>query len=288
MKTAIVTASYSGDFERCRLLCESIDRRVTGYSHHYILVEKGDVGLFQRLANPRRLVVDERSILPRWLVVVPDPLTFGRRRIWLTPKGKPLRGWHVQQMRKIAMARSLTEDGALLCDSDTVFVREADLSQQWTNGRFAFYRRKNGIQPAMIEHQAWSARSARLLGIHPSMQSSTDYISPAVSWRMDTVREMVARIEAVTGRGWETALAADRCFSECLIYGRFVDEVECRPDRHARSDTPISHTYWTGSAMDAQSLASFFQKADSRQPAVGIQSFIGTDLSFIRMAAGLN
>ena len=37
---AIVTASYAPDFERCRLLCETIDRHVTGVSHHYILVEQ--------------------------------------------------------------------------------------------------------------------------------------------------------------------------------------------------------------------------------------------------------
>src|SRR5690606_41504601 len=28
---ALVTASYSADFERCRLLCESVDRFVTGF-----------------------------------------------------------------------------------------------------------------------------------------------------------------------------------------------------------------------------------------------------------------
>ena len=51
--TAIVTASYAPDFERCRLLCETIDRFVTGASHHYILVEQRDVALFRQLADAR-------------------------------------------------------------------------------------------------------------------------------------------------------------------------------------------------------------------------------------------
>ena len=46
---AIVTASYAPDFERCRLLCETIDRFVTGAPRHYILVEQRDVALFRQL-----------------------------------------------------------------------------------------------------------------------------------------------------------------------------------------------------------------------------------------------
>src|SRR5690242_7580212 len=45
-EAAIVTASYGPDFERCRLLCETIDRFVTGMSQHYILVEERDVAQF--------------------------------------------------------------------------------------------------------------------------------------------------------------------------------------------------------------------------------------------------
>jgi hypothetical protein len=47
--TAIVTASYAPDFERCRLLCETMDRFVSGFSKHYLLVEHGDVATFRAL-----------------------------------------------------------------------------------------------------------------------------------------------------------------------------------------------------------------------------------------------
>ena len=52
---AIVTASYAPDFERCRLLCETIDRFVTGASRHYILVEQRDVALFRQLETRDRI-----------------------------------------------------------------------------------------------------------------------------------------------------------------------------------------------------------------------------------------
>ena len=48
MKTALVTASYHKDFERCKLLCETVDRHVSGFTNHYILVEPRDVPLFRQ------------------------------------------------------------------------------------------------------------------------------------------------------------------------------------------------------------------------------------------------
>mgnify|MGYP003411811708 FL=1 len=71
-KTALITASFGPDFERCKLLCETIDRHVTGYSTHYILVESADVPLFKSLETPRRKVIDEKDLLPSWLRPWPD------------------------------------------------------------------------------------------------------------------------------------------------------------------------------------------------------------------------
>jgi hypothetical protein len=287
MHTAIVTPSYSGDFERCRLLCESVDRRVAGFSTHYIVVEKKDVDRFAPLAGPRRRIVDERAILPSWLVAVPDPASFGRRRLWLSAKGPPLRGWHVQQLRKIAMAATLSDDGILFCDSDTVFIRRTDLADLWSGSRFTFYRDPGGIRPDMAEHLGWSGRAGDLLGLRGRPVSRVDYVAQVVGWRTDTVREMLARIEAEAGRSWAAAIAADRRFSEYLIYGRFVDELEGRPDRHEPTGTAICHSCWSADTLARQDLASFFGQASARQPAVGIQSFLGTDLGLIREAAGL-
>ena len=78
---AIVTPSYRGDLERCRILCASIDSFVSRLSTHYLLVEDRDVALFRPLAGPRRIVVAESELLPAWLKSLPDPLRLGRRRV---------------------------------------------------------------------------------------------------------------------------------------------------------------------------------------------------------------
>ena len=107
---AIVTASYLPDIDRCRLLCDTVDANVTGHGHHYILVASHDLAAFRELEGPRRTVVDERDLLPQWLYSFPDPLSRFRKRIWLSPRTMPLRGWHVQQLRRIAVARHVAPE----------------------------------------------------------------------------------------------------------------------------------------------------------------------------------
>lgn len=95
---------------------EQCARHVSGAAHHYILVEHRDVALFRQLETSRRTVVDERDLLPRWLRAFDDPLSLFRRRVWLSLKTQPLRGWHVQQLRRIAIAAHAVRNiaGAML------------------------------------------------------------------------------------------------------------------------------------------------------------------------------
>ena len=291
MPSAIVTASYRGDFERCRLLCDSIDERVTGITRHVILVEAADLALFSTLAGPKREIVSERDLLPAWLRPFPDPLTLGRRRIWLSPKGPPLRGWHVQQLRRIAIAAILPETVMINCDSDVVFIKpfDAAIFQQGTAIEFHRVPRAFAeIGGALLdEHRAWATKAGELLGIAPPVDNDTGYIATLIPWRTDTAREMAARIEAVGKRPFMTSLAATRLLSECTIYGRFVDEVENRPDRHVASERQLCQIYWSGAAMDESELRGFAASMAPEQVAVGIQSFTGTAIGLIRRAAGL-
>lgn len=291
MQTAIVTSSYRGDFERCRLLCESIDRRVSGHTRHLILVESRDVALFRSLAGPRREIVDERDLLPVWLRPFPDPLSLGRRRFWLSPSGPPLRGWHVQQLRRIAMAAALDETVMVSVDSDVVFLRPFDVAWFHEGEKVRFYRRPGILEAyepaAREEHRKWSRKAGQLLAIDHPEATDTGYIATLIAWRSDTVREMLGRIESRAGRSWASALAATRALSECTLYGRFVDEIEAKPDRHLPGDVNLCRMYWTGEAMGADALTDFAADLEPHQVAAGIQSFTGTDPGLIRRAAGL-
>ena len=167
---ALATPSYRGDLDRCRLLCASIDRFVTGQAVHYLLVEDRDVPLFRDLEGPRRRILPESQLLPHWLKSIPDPLSFGKRRIWTglgaAARGlPPLRGWHTQQLRKFAVAKASSEDVVLFADSghalrQTLRAREPPerrghppLPQA---GR---HHRRHGAPSAMVRERRSSARS---------------------------------------------------------------------------------------------------------------------------------
>lgn len=279
---ALVTASYAPDFERCRLLCETIDRHVAGAARHYILVAHEDVDLFRRLQTTSRIVVDERDLLPGWLKPYPDPVSLFRRSMWLSRRTMPLRGWHVQQLRRIAIAAHAGEDTLVYVDSDVAFLKPFDLGVFRRNGKTRLYRRDEALPPAdQGDHLIWSRNAASVLGIGSRPISTHDYISTLIAWRRETVKAMCERIERFSGRHWVEAIGRSRKFSECMIYGRFVDEV-LDGAHHFHSSEAYCRVHWNGEAMSDDAFRDFVAGMAEGQVAIGMQSFIGTDLSRIR------
>ena len=282
---AYVTASYAPDFERCRLLCESMDRHVTGLSRHYILVAHADVALFRQLESQRRVVIDERDILPSWLYDVSDPLSLFRRRIWLSLKVPPLRGWHVQQLRRIGIAAQVDAENLIYCDSDVVFFRKTDSALFSRAGKTRLFRRDNALtRPELAEQRIWSKNAGEALGV--GSVSGHDYIATLIAWSRQAVIGMTRHIENLSGRHWAQAVAKDRRFSECMLYGRYVDDV-LGGGNHFHDSTELCRTYWTGPHLGEAELQNFIDTAESGQVALGLQSFIGTDLALIRKLAAV-
>ncbi|WP_332680841.1 DUF6492 family protein [Bosea sp. (in: a-proteobacteria)] len=277
---AIATPSYSGDLERCRLLCASVDRFVSGHAMHYLLVEDRDLALFRPLEGPRRKVIPESALLPRWLKSRPDPLSLGRRRVWtgigaLARGLPPLRGWHAQQLRKLAFPLKSSEDVVLFADSDMIFLRPFDVASLAAAGGVRLYRKPDGITGEMTRHADWCHLASRLLGLPAPSFPSADYINNLVSWRRDNVVAMMARIEETTGRDWVSAIAANRQFSEYMIYGYFVErgrelaEAGHWPDAHE-----LCKVYWFDEdVVGLAGLRSFEEALEPGQVAVGVQSF---------------
>lgn len=278
---AIATPSYAGDLARCRLLCASIDRFVSGQATHYLLVEDGDLALFRPLEGPRRKVVPESALLPRWLKAWPDPLTLGRRRIWtgfgaLARRIPPLRGWHAQQLRKLALPLAMAEDVVLFADSDMMFLRPFDLASLSSGGAVRLYVKPGGISREMAEHARWCAVAAGLLGLPEPSLPSDDYINNLVSWRREHVVAMLARIEALSGRDWVAAVAAQRGFSEYMLYGYYADRVLGRDAAgHFGAAQELCKVFWGEDAAPLAGLNSFEEVLGPGQVAVGVQSFIG-------------
>jgi len=279
---AIATPSYAGDIERCRLLCASIDRFVTGHAAHYLLVEDRDVALFKGLEGPRRRVIAESDLLPSWLKSRPDPLSLGRRRVWTGARAllkgiAPLRGWHAQQLRKFALPLGMDEDVVLFADSDMFFLRPFDLASLANGEATRLYRKPDGIAAVgMPNHAVWCANAASLLGLSAPSLPSPDYINNLVSWRRDNVRALVAHIERISGRDWVSAIASQRRFSEYMIYGYFVERVlGLGPAGHWGDERELCKVYWfEADAGGIDSLGSFEEVMEPWQVAVGVQSFI--------------
>lgn len=281
--TAVITASYAGDFERCRLLCESLDNHLKGAWTHYLLVEEHDVPLFKKLAAKDRVVVSERDLFPWWLRSFPDPISSRHARVWLSPFSLPLRGWHVQQIRRLAIAEQLDEDIMLSIDSDVVLLRDFDVSSLLRQGDVRFYSKPNGLNEGMQEHMRWSKNAGSLLGIAENDLCYDDYINTFIAWRTQTVRNLLRHIENVHNRHWIKCLVGNRDMSECMIYGRFANEIQTCVN-HDPNPQALCNVMWDELSGDVSvdGLKAFMSDLEPEQVAIGIQSFVSADIEDIR------
>ncbi len=284
-KVALITPSYRDDFERCRLLCDSIDAFVEDKPDHYLLVEGSDFDMFMELQGPKRHIINESDILPHWLHSIRQGLSASSKRLWFSSRTWPMRGWHVQQLRRIAIAHHIPHAGLLYCDSDMLFVRPFSTGQLWQGADLRLYRKSDGIHDGLPEngslHKRWTSGAARLFELPQPDFPAHDYINNLVSWRRTQVVEMCHRIEEVSGKHWVAAIGSERSFSECQIYGAFADDV-LAGEGHWSTQQALCKTYWSGDALTAQSVAGFVETMEDDQVAIGIQSFTGTDPALLR------
>ncbi|MGL5363765.1 MAG: DUF6492 family protein [Bosea sp. (in: a-proteobacteria)] len=286
-KAAIVTASYAGDLERCRLLCASMDRFVTGWSRHYLLVEDRDVAAFRPLESAKRIIVPESALFPDWLKSRPDPTNLGRRRVWtgvgaLMRGVPPLRGWHAQQLRKLALPALMPEEVYLYADSDLMFLRPFDLSALSDARGTRLYRKPAGLTADMPEHVSWCHSASRALGLPEPTIPSDDYINNLVSWTKANILALHAHLELQRGRHWMAEVAASRNFSECMIYGYFVDRFLGEKAGHWPAALPLAKTIWGPEDWPADGIVAAAAGLKEGQVAIGVQSFIGAKVETLR------
>jgi hypothetical protein len=287
-RIAIITPSYAGDHARCQLLCDSMDRMATDAFQHSILVADHDLALFAPLAGPNRRVIPDSEILPHWLKAMVRPFSDGRM-VWgsILPPVWPMSGWHVQQLRKLLIARHIDEDVLVMADSDSVFVRPFGKSAFVREGMVRLYVKERGItdEAGFTKHRAWVRQAADVLGLPRPPLPASDYINNLVSWRRQHALDLLDHIEARSGRDLVATLGRYRTFSEYQIYGSYVDGIAGRSGHFAEAE-PLSLTYWQGEALTEASLASFVSRLSSKQIAICVQSFTGTSPDLLRAYVG--
>lgn len=260
MTFAFVTPSYGPDFERCQLMCESVDRFTDADVRHYLVVPRRDERLFRPLASDRRIVRTVESVLPWWIRRVPVS-----RRWWASVYTKPIRGWVLQQVVKLS-AGSFVDgaDALLFLDSDTLFVRPLATARLATPAgavRLARVPFNRGSVPEWVRNAKWT------LGLAPDRDVPlVNYEGNFITWRLDVLAKLTAHLrQAHGGRHWIRSFTRPWNVSEYMTYGVFAEHVlGLDAAGHYADDSPFVHQAW-GDGLST--TADFQQCLDKLLPA---------------------
>ena len=246
---AIVTPSYYVDFERCRWLCETVDRHVAPQVKHYLIVDRADRSLFAPLASVRTRVVLKEDILRGRLAQVPFA-----RKWWVGTGGPPVRGWIVQQVAKLFVHEVADEDVFLFVDSGAFFVRAYDPTASVRGSRVPLFREQNEFFRRSAAHQRWHKRASGLLGIRPVEGFDVGYIKTLVSWRRDNLVRLHAHIERVAGRASFDAMVWSLTLSEYGLYGMYCDSILGDRAGHYHTSQIETLSHWSQERLTVPDL----------------------------------
>lgn len=257
MRLALITKSFAPDFD----LCAALNRSVLDYSpngvRHQIIVPQSDLTLFGKLAGPRTQICCDTEFLPATFVHVPlTNLTVNIKKPF-----PPVRGWIQQQVIKLAAVAASDADVVLTADSDVEFIRSFSAEMFVRDGIVRFYREPHKVDQRLPRHVTWHGVARALLGLRPATQPFSDYISSILTWDPKIVRRMLAHVEATTKRSWFTAIAGQLDFSECILYGVFVDHICGAPSNAFASDDPLCRAYWDTIPLDRATARDFIDRA---------------------------
>lgn len=277
---AVITPSYGPDLELCRDLNASVLACTPASTSHYILAPERDLELFAALRGPRTQVWSVDRMLPRYVLGIPGA------NAWLNLRRPfpPIRGWVMQQVAKLHAASQIEADVLLSVDSDVAFVRPVTAQTFRQGGRICFYRKDAGVHAGLTRHLTWHDAARRLLGVPSAPPPLPDYIQSPNIWDRSAILAMRDRIQEVTGRPWLLAMAAQPHFSECTLYGVFVDEVLGERSNVAPVQSVRCHGYWKRSPLSLDAAHQFLRAMPAEDVAVMISAKSRTPLSVRRAA----
>ena len=279
-RMAVMTKSFAPDFELCAALNRSVLDNTPDAIHHHMIVPRSDLELFDRLAGPRTHIHCEVELLPRTFVGMP----FSNIVVNLARPFPPVRGWILQQVIKLAALAASEDDAVLVVDSDAEFIRPFTAEMFVRDGKVRFFCKPNQIDGRLPRHMTWHRVARVLLGLPHAEPPYPDYISSPLAWDPTIVRRMLAQVEATTGLPWTTAIARQLDFSECVLYGVFVDAVIGASENAFASDDSLCLVYWEDTPLNPDSAARFIGRVRPTDVAAVIQSKSRTPLT-VREAA---
>jgi hypothetical protein len=279
LSCALITPSYAPDFERCRLLVESVERHAAEHLRHYLIVDRRDQRLFSSLRSARTEVLLKQDVLPAFVRQVP-----GLRGWWWCGLRAPVRGWIVQQLVKLAVDRVLDSDVYVFVDSDTFLLRAFDPWQaQRPAGVPLFREQGEALLSAM--NTRWHTVAAERLGLRVSPPHDVNYVTQLVTWRRDALIALHARLESRHGRPWAETLLGLQTLSEYVLYGVFVEHgLGLGRAGHYQEPAIQTLNYWGTRRLDEDELSAWLATLAPEQVGAMVSAKSGTDVATLRRA----
>jgi hypothetical protein len=274
LTACLITPSYAPDFERCRLLCESVAQFVYPQIPHYIIVDKKDLKLFSQLQNPYTHILTKESILPWWIWRIPF-----LKNSWFSLKTPPIRGWLIQQLIKIGIAYHVTEDILIFVDSDVAFIRYFEVESIIHGNQVRMFSDPESIFDYMETHRKWYDTAAQLVGTDPIPFPGTDYIVQLAMWRRENVLKLCNHIEKISGKSWIETLGSVWNLSEYVLYGVFIESILKEESGHYYDPQDLCHPYWGEDPLSDSELQEFFDKISPHHVAIMISAKAGMSVT---------
>lgn len=274
---ALITPSYWRDVERCAMLVESVNRWVPADVRHYLVIANREVHLFRHMLGSRTGLIVVEDIVPRWLFRVP-----GLKRFWLSWRTLPVRNWIMQQIVKLSVPATVTEDVLLYADSDMFFIEPYDPRSFERDGKVPLFV-ETGQRGLIPNNDRWHAVAARLLAVPVESSYDTNYINQLIWWKRSTVQAALRRIEKVQQREWQLAIASLGSFSEYTLYGVYVDYVTgAERSGHWHDGVIRTLNHWRTQPLDRGALQAFKASLQLHHHSVMVSSKSNTAVTDIR------
>lgn len=281
----VLTPSYRLDLSSFVDLHRSVVRHAAADVIHQAVVPDRDVRLFESIGSDRLVVRPVSEYLPgRFVSTYPLSMAL-RSRSWVPSAvakieavnarrpWPPMRGWVLQQLIKLEAVGRSTSDVVLTLDSDVTMIRPFSAEDFIQAGAVRFYRRPGAVGAELPRHLTWHAVSQRLLGLpDSSVDSSTDYVASMLAWDPNLVRRMQQRISESTGRDWMDSIARELHFSECILYGTFVDALGTDVEKAFVANESLCRAHWDPEPLDRAGAEQFLDSIEPQDLAIQIQS----------------
>jgi hypothetical protein len=276
---AIITPSYTPDFEPCRLLVESVERHVPNRIKHYVIVDRRDWNLFSQLRSSRTEIVLKQDVLPWWL----QQLNFAPKW-WLSLRSLPVRGWVIQQLTKLSVNKVVHEDVYLFLDSGAMFVRPFDPASMVKDGKVPLFREQKE-EVRLDWNTRWHQVAADLLGLPVQSSYDTNFEgNNPIYWRRDNLTRLQNHIERIKEKDWVIAVCRLQRVSEYVIYGMFVEHILKEAAEQYQTPTARTLSYWSETPMNEAELRAFRAKLAPEDVLVTINEHAKTSTAAIRRA----